>query len=447
MRLTFRKPLIHAYSRLRGHTYLRHLQNCLRLDAKREVFTPMVENLRILLEHCRRFVPYYSNLMPRTDSPFDDPYADLATLPILTKAAIRDNFERLQSSDINVRRCYFNTSGGSTGEPIRLIQDREYSERSRAVTIMFSKWANKDIGDLEIRLWGSERDVFTGTAGMAAQLRNRGTNMCILNAFRMTPVKMREYLGILNRRWPTLIVAYAQAIYELAKFAEQEGIAVVPQRAILTSAGTLYGFMRTKIETVFKTKVFNRYGSREVGDIASECDAHQHLHLAPLGNLIEIVDDGGNRVPAGVEGNILVTCLTNFAMPLVRYQIGDRGVLSEDTVCGCGRPGPMLKAVLGRNVDAFRTADGTLVDGEYFTHLLYFRDWVKQFQVIQKDFGQVEYRIVSLRPQIREQEAAEIISKTKLVLGAKCQVTLRLVDEILPSPSGKYRYTISEVTC
>jgi len=203
--------------------------------------------------------------------------------------------------------------------------------------------------------------------------------------------------------------------------------------------------MRQKIESVFQTRVFNRYGSREVGDMACECDTHEHLHIAPSGHFIEIVDDNGAQLTDGVEGNIAVTCLMNYAMPLVRYSIGDRGVMSTARQCSCGRKGPMLKAVLGRNVDAFKTADGTLIDGEYFTHLLYFRNWVRQFQVVQRGYSEVEYKIVGSAGGAHPAEVEEIIAKTKLVLGPSCQVRLDFVPDILPSPSGKYRYTISEV--
>jgi phenylacetate-CoA ligase len=444
-RASIRKRLLFAYSRMRGHTYVDHYRNCLQLDAIGSAAEPMDANLRIMLEHCRRSVPYYARLLRDAPARIDDPFQYLSRLPLLTKSLIREQFKELQSADIANRRCYFNTSGGSTGEPIRLIQDYEYRERSRAVTMMYSTWAGKDPADLEIRVWGSERDVIEGTSGILAKIRNAGTNTRILNAFRMTPENMRAYLRAIDRAKPKLIVAYAQALYELAKFAEQENIRVSPQNAILTSAGTLYSFMREKIEAVFGAKVFNRYGSREVGDIASECASHQNLHIAPTGCVIEIVDEDGRRVPDGVEGNILVTCLTNFAMPLVRYQIGDRGVMSTDEICACGRRGPMLKAVLGRNVDAFRTADGTLIDGEYFTHLLYFRDWVHRFQVVQKSFAHVEFKVVPLHRDVHKSEFEDIAMKTRLVLGTDCNVSLEFVDDLPPSRSGKFRYTISEV--
>jgi len=101
-------------------------------------------------------------------------------------------------------------------------------------------------------------------------------------------------------------------------------------------------FMREKVEEVFGCPVYNRYGSREVGDIAGECKYHQGLHVLPWGSYVEIVDEAGNLVEPGVEGRILVTCLTNYAMPLIRYDIGDRGALAGEFKCPCGRDGQMF---------------------------------------------------------------------------------------------------------
>jgi len=132
-------------------------------------------------------------------------------------------------------------------------------------------------------------------------------------------------------------------------------------------------------------------------------------------------------------------------MPLIRYKIGDRGILTNKSKCACGREGQILDKVLGRNVDAFKNRDGTLIDGEYFTHLLYFRDWVWKFQVIQKSYSHVVFNIVQSDLKYEQKEFDEIIAKTKLVMGDDCIVEIQLVDAITPSASGKYRYTISEV--
>lgn len=406
-----------------------------------------LERLNALLRHCYSSVPYYSLLMHERAAMFEaDPREYLRDFPVLNKSILRHQLDALAAKDLPKRHWRYNTSGGSTGEPVRFIQDEDYLDRIRAAKMMFSGWTGKQIGESELYLWGSERDIFQGGLGRKARIENFAQNVRFLNAFRMTPDKMREYITVINRSRPALVIAYAQAIYELCCFAEREHMRIEPQRAVMTSAATLYPFMRAKIEHTFGCKVFNRYGSREVGDIASECAAHEHLHVPPTVAYIEILDEKDKPVPAGVDGDIAVTSLSNFAMPLIRYKIGDRGILSAAQRCSCGRTGQMLEAVLGRNVDAFRTEDGTLIDGEYFTHLLYFRKWVKQFQVIQRKHSEVQFKIVpQASSAIDPADIREIEEKTRIVMGANCAVDVEFVEEIAPAKSGKYRYTISEI--
>jgi phenylacetate-CoA ligase len=254
---------------------------------------------------------------------------------------------------------------------------------------------------------------------------------------------MRRFAGDLRRIRPKIIVAYAQALYELAGFFEKEAIAVPSVAAAITSAGTLYDFMRERIQRVFGCPVYDRYGSREVGLIAAERPGMEGMWVPPWNTIVEIVDEAGRPVPAGTDGEILVTSLINHAMPLVRYRIGDRGALAPGAVRG----GRSLMRLLGRNVDAFRRRDGTVIDGEYFTHLLYFRDWVEKFQFVQTSYDEVVLRIV---PRTRDHRAVqpeldEIASHAKAALGGRTTFRVEWVDEIPLASSGKYRYTVSEV--
>lgn len=445
--MNVRKALYFSNHRRHGSSLGRFYEEVVRED-RRGVPPDTTRRLLIgMLAHCQRSVPYYAASIGELGDSFrQNPESYLARFPILTKDVIRTHFDLLTSTDKARRHWYFNTSGGSTGEPIKLMQDREYGDRSTAITLLYSRWTGWKVGEPVVYLWGSERDILQSSVGFKVRVTNGLLNRTYLNAFRMTPEKMHEYIGVLNAKRPKLVIAYAQAAYELATFAERERVVVRPLSAIMTSAGTLYPFMREKIESVFGCNVFNRYGSREVGDMACECPAHEGLHVAPWGSYVEIVDDDGRVVPRGTDGNIVVTSLTSFVMPLIRYSIGDRGVLSPGKCCSCGRRGQILERVLGRNVDTFKAQDGTLVDGEYFTHLLYFRDWVRKFQVIQKSYSAVVYKIVKSEADYEPAEIDDITDKTKLVLGRDCTVSFELVDDIPPSASGKYRYTISDIT-
>lgn len=398
-----------------------------------------------LLIHCREMVPYYaeplSNLSAREIE--QDAVGALRRLPLLTKELIRANFSRMQSKDNSQRKCATNTSGGSTGEPVQLIQDDEYRNASAALQWLCQSQLGCPLGEPHVRLWGSERDLESGTKSRKARFFNWLTNTTWMNAFAMTPQSMRAFIETFNRKRPRLIVAYAQAIYELARFAEREQLSVAPQRAVLTSAGTLYPFMREKISQVFGCEVYNLYGSREVSDIAWELPGLKGLWAPPWANYIEIVDEEGAPVPSGREGNIVVTCLTNYAMPLVRYWIGDRGALlpSDETAKGV----QMLSHVSGRTVDIFRRNDQTLVDGEYFTHLLYFRPWVWKFQVVQKSYTHILFKVVSTDGKPPKEELEEIASRSRLAMGDDCKVDFEFCEELPALRSGKFRYTISEV--
>jgi len=119
------------------------------------------------------------------------------------------------------------------------VQDAEYDDCSAAISLFYSSLLGCEIGEPIVRAMGSERDIDGARNPTKPRFFNWLTNTTWMNAFLMSPERMREFIQTLNRLRPRLIVAYAQAAYELARFAERERISVAPQRAVLTSAGTL----------------------------------------------------------------------------------------------------------------------------------------------------------------------------------------------------------------
>src|SRR5436190_4435083 len=294
--MNWRKPAYLAYASLRGYRFPLLLKQYVaeyKSGIRKETTTLALTRL---LRHCQQMVPYYADLLDGVSGRelVENPRRCLQMLPILTKATIRTNFNQLQSRDNAKRNCQVNTSGGSTGEPVKLIQDDEYRDAS-AATRWFSQYLlGCEVSESNVRLWGSERDLESGTASRKARLFNWLTNTTWMNALQMSPEKMLGFIEILNRRRPRLIVAYAQAVYELARFCERENLPIQPQRAIVTSAGTLYPFMRKQISSVFGCAVYNLYGSREVSDVAWELPGIKGLWAPPWANFIEIVDEDGS---------------------------------------------------------------------------------------------------------------------------------------------------------
>ena len=398
-----------------------------------------------LLTHCKKNVSYYREFLDTYDEKSFKNF-DIKSLPILTKDILRNKFNELKSDDLQSRDWMINSSGGSTGEPVKIIQDTYYSYHSEARKNICFQWAGLETGDNLIKLWGSERDIL-GTNRLLDKIKNFLKNEIILNAFILSRYIMKKFIKIFNSSKPSVILAYVNAIYELSNFAKKENIKISHQKSIISTSGVLYPFLRKEIEIIFGCKVYDQYGSREVSCIASECEYHNGLHISEETIILEIVDENGNECPIGVEGDVLVTSLVNYAMPIIRYKIGDRAIM-EPGFCKCGRFHKRLKNVVGRSMDNFKLRDGTIIPSEYFIHFIGVvlnRGILKKIQIIQKSYDVIDLHVVYSNEEILSEDIQNIIQAVKKVMGENCTVNIHEKENIAPNSSGKYRYTICEL--
>lgn len=398
------------------------------------------QKLRKLLLHCYDYVPYYRQLFDELNLARDgDELLDKFTkLPILTKEAIRKNFDSLQSEDSNyrARKPYLNTSGGSTGEPVKLVQDKDVWTKGMASSWVDYYLITGNVPCKLIKLWGSERDILKGSQGITGYLKNWVYRRIILNAFKMSEEDMFRFVKKINAYKPELIEAYVHSLYELSKFIKQHKLEVHTPKGIIVSAGTLYPEMKELIEQTFNCKVYNRYGSREVGHMACS-RGEDELHISFWHNHLEILNDKLEPCKEGEVGKIYVTNLNNYSMPLLRYEIGD--IAERKNVL-------TLKSVLGRSSDHFVTKKGKKVHGAYFRHAIFFKDWVKNYQIIQEDYERVVFKVVPTKKYVvSKKEHEEIEQWVQKGLTTNTKVEIQLVDKIEALKSGKYRYTMSKV--
>src|SRR5436190_1770054 len=203
-----------------------------------------------------------------------------------------------------------------------------------------------------------------------------------LSSAAMISARVADFFKVHQRYRPDVIVAYTNPLYDFARMLAERGLSPRPPRSIVVGAEKLYPFQRQLIEKVFQAPVFETYGSREFMLLGAECDRHLGLHLTTENLVVEVLDDEGHPVPDGTEGNVVVTDLTNYGMPFIRYVNGDRAVAGWGN-CSCGRDLPRLKQVSGRRLDIVRTPDGRHVPGELFPHLVKVFPQVRRFQVVQ----------------------------------------------------------------
>jgi phenylacetate-CoA ligase len=381
-----------------------------------------------ILEYSTNNVDYYKK--------FKDLRLD--QFPFLTKDVIRNNFIDLQASDIAKRHAFKNTSGGSTGEPVVFMQDREYIQLQRYITYEQKYWAGYHFGDEMIKLWGNDAEIITGNKSYKGKFINFLKNVKFLNSYYLTPSLMKEYIYYLNNNPPKLLVSYVQSIYQLAKFIKENNIKIVPLEVIMTTAGTLYPHIKKTIEEVFGAKVYNRYGSREIGNVAATKLYNSNDMTITKGVYVEVIDEDENVVPCGVEGELVITSLINYSMPLIRYRVGDRGIL------GKVNNEQVLTKITGRTTDIFKTITGNFVDGEYFSDLFYYMKWVYKYQVIQKELSLVVVNIATKQPTVKE-DMNYIKTNIQKVMGENCEIKFNITEDIEQLSSGKFRYTICEL--
>ncbi|MFC1652607.1 phenylacetate--CoA ligase family protein [Planctomycetota bacterium] len=440
---TIRKYLFAGALRLAGRPVFRHFETLKALEYRspEDLQDMQDQRLRDLLLYAYRQVPYYHDVLSDAGVVVNEQVQleRFNAIPLLSKEVIRAQGDRLSAEDPLCRHTYYNSSGGSTGEPVILRQDRDYQDWGLAGRFLYNEWAGKAVGEPELKLWGSERDILQGQDDWKTRLRRWLFNTEILNAYRMSEDDMRKHIERWNQVKPSMVWAYTDSMYWLSRFVREQQLDVHAPNGIICTTAPLLEEARQHIETTFGCKVFNQYGSREVGTISSECAEQQGLHIFSSLQKIEILDAQGQLVPDGQPGEIVITNLTNHAMPLIRYRIGDTGSLASGA-CACGRGFPRLKDVTGRVFAHFLKRDGGVVHSQFFVALFFFKPWLREFKVVQKDYDVIEVLIVR-RAEPDQQDLDIVVGKIKHVMGPDCRVDFTYVDDIAPTQSGKFFYT------
>jgi phenylacetate-CoA ligase len=392
--------------------------------------------LRRLVEHAFLTIPYYQRKYAAAGIRLEDIQspADYARLPILTREEINDHREELRSTAYR-KRLISHATGGSSGTPTRFYISIESYDWRTACTQRAYGWSGYQQGERTLHLWGAPIGRPPRLQAWKSSLYAAVRRDLFFNTFSQSAALWERVYSAALRFRPRFVIAYVSSLEQFARYLLERNLKLSGVRAAISAAEAVCAHHKDLCRQALGAPLFNVYGSREFRCIASECEQQQGLHINSENILVETA-----LPPQEGPSEILITDLHNYGMPFLRYAIGDVGQL-ESAPCPCGRGLPRLRSVEGRVLDMLRTADGRLVPGEFFPHLLKEFPEIAEFQVEQTSLTRILISVV-LRQPLAESSRALIFAETKRVFGEDAGMELRRVDSIPPRPSGKRRVTI-----
>lgn len=395
------------------------------------------ERLERFLKRVTATVPYYRRLF---GSPGLEAGLEIERFPFLTKQLIRDNFEDLKSETAGVLTP--SNTGGSTGEPLQFLMGKSRMSYDVAAKWRVTRWWGVDIGDPELVVWGSPVEL--GAQDRIRELRDRIFRTKLLSAFEMSVERLDEFVRTIQKTRPRMLYGYPSSLAFLAQHAQERGVDLsdVGIEVAFVTAEQLYEHQQRTIRETFGCRIANGYGGRDFGFAAHQCPEGS-LHLNAEYILVEIVDRDGNVLPAGDEGEIVVTHLASWDFPFLRYRTGDVGVLSG-SACACGRGLPSFEAVRGRTTDFIVAADGTVMHALALIYAIRDVPGVRNFKIVQEDLHHTRVLLVA-DSGFSDRKSREIESGLSSRLGSGVRITIERVDEIPRTRGGKYRYVESRV--
>ncbi len=419
----------------------------LRAAKERESFSAeawrryQTERLRQLMRVALTSVPYYRDVyrgLGLTEDRIERfTLEELTGLPLVGKQEIRPAPRRFVSEQAGTLHTYL--TSGSTGTPLAVYMSPRTRRHWQALyEARCVNWAGVH-RRMSRAMIGGRLVVPRGVARPPFWRTNRVERQLYLSAFHIAPTTTADYLAAIDAFAPAYLAGYASAWFILSRFAQEQGRAARPVKAILTSSEKLEPFMRETMEGVFGGPVFDAYSGVEACCLASECEYHR-LHVSPDAGIVEILDDDGQPVAPGKAGEIVATGLVNLDQPLIRYRTGDVASWSAEA-CPCGRAMPVLAALEGRLEDVVIGPDGR--ETVRFHGLYVGLQGIMEGQVVQEALDRIVILVVP-GPNFRPREAEEIQRRVRARLG-EVSVRVEPVERIERTAAGKFKAVISHV--
>lgn len=406
-----------------------------------EVLEQRDKKLRKIIQTAYSEIPYYTEKLTSLNLYPEDicSMSDLPKLPVLSKKDVLENEKTLLSSNSN-KRLFLRKTGGSTGMTLHFMKEAKALALNDAIMYRCYDWYGIDIGDKQVRFWGVP---VTRKLRRKEQFKDFILNRIRISAFDISKSACLEQYKRIKKYKPVYLYGYTTAIYGFCLFMKEAGISLddLNLKAVICTAEKMYPHHRKLFDEVFNCPVVDEYGSAEHGIIAFQCK-QDNMHLMADHLCVEFLDENDQPVKDGEPGRIVITDLSSYAMPLIRYDIGDIGRASEQK-CSCGIQLPLMEVMEGRKEDFIRKGNGELVHAAYLCYTLK-EDTVHEFKMYQKAINLLHVQIVR-SPTFSDNTEKILENNLRTALGDEVQINFEYLERIPREKSGKLRYFVSEI--
>jgi phenylacetate-CoA ligase len=404
-----------------------------------------------LVAHIDRSVPYYGVTLRKAGVRPGQPISEDAwrRAPILTRRAAQDGNDRLFATQTPPSHGQVgdHTTSGTSGMPVRLKQTKLHHLFWQSFVLREEVWHRRD---LSATILGIRRDDQRQDLSGAVHVRRMPDwGAPVSTVYPTGPSLVLDYRSsvadqaqVVRRERPAYLTVYPSVLLELLRHCREHDVAFEGLKGVRTVLEVLAPEVRQLCREVLGVGITDVYSCGEAGYLAIQCPEYGAYHLQQENALIEILDDAGAPCAPGAVGRVVVTTLHNFAMPLLRYELGDLAEMGE--ACPCGRTLPVITRIVGRARDMLTLPDGAKRYPFYGHSAMMTVGAIRQHQVVQKSLTEIEIRLVVAHP-LSPAEEAKIREAAIEGLGHPFEITLAYTDEIKRDRSGKYAEFRSEI--
>ncbi|OQY69874.1 MAG: hypothetical protein B6D47_08425, partial [Rhodocyclaceae bacterium UTPRO2] len=398
-----------------------------------------LDQLRHLLRHARATVSHYAGFLRDIDVDRLD-WNAFEALPRLSRKALQDNFASLRSSAVPPGHgaVVEGQSSGSTGMPVRFLQTGAAQLFWNALTLREHLWQERDFSGKLAAIRIKVQEGRWPDWGLPAAALFRTGPGATLNV----RTDVERQLDWLVREDPDYLITHASNLLALAQTSLARGVQLPRLRQARSYSEALRPDLREAVRAAWGVGVADAYSCEEAGYIALQCPLHEHYHVQAENLIVEILDEAGRPCGPGETGRVVLTPLHNFAMPLIRYEIGDYAEVGNP--CDCGRGLPVISRIHGRRRNMI-----VLPDGRRHWPSFPSASWlsvapVRQFQIIQHDPAVLEVAYVMERA-LTEDEKQRLEAAFSEGLGHRFIFRWNRVEAIVRGEGGKHEDFISRL--